>query len=122
VIERDGLLARASDLGAQLVEEVLALNHPAVTGVRGRGLLQAITLAVPVAPAVADAALDAGFIVNAPKPDVLRLAPPLIIGSDQLSSFVATLPGLLDGAVLVSKGDDPLEPPRRAQEHTGARP
>src|SRR5918997_534424 len=23
---------------------------------------------------------------------------------------------------LVSKGDDPLEPPRRAQEHTGARP
>jgi acetylornithine/N-succinyldiaminopimelate aminotransferase len=97
VIERDGLLARANALGAQLVEQVLALDHPAVTGVRGQGLLQAITLAVPVAPAVADAALDAGFIINAPKPDVLRLAPPLVIGADQLSTFVAALPGLLDG-------------------------
>jgi acetylornithine/N-succinyldiaminopimelate aminotransferase len=97
VIERDGLLHRASDLGAHLVESVVALDHPAITGVRGRGLLQAITLAVPVAPSVADAALEAGFIVNAPKPDVLRLAPPLIIGADQLDSFVDTLPALLKG-------------------------
>jgi acetylornithine aminotransferase len=52
---------------------------------------------MPVAPAVADAALDAGFIINAPKPDVLRLAPPLVIGPDQLDSFVGALPALLDG-------------------------
>jgi acetylornithine/N-succinyldiaminopimelate aminotransferase len=97
VIERDGLLDRANELGAHLVESVLALDHPAITGVRGRGLLQAITLAVPVAAAVADAALDAGFIVNAPQPDVLRLAPPLVIGQDQLDSFVDALPALLDG-------------------------
>ena len=96
VIERDGLLDRANALGAHLVEAVLALGHPAITGVRGRGLLRAITLAVPVAPAVAAAALDAGFIVNAPKPDVLRLAPPLVIGADQLDSFVDALPALLE--------------------------
>ena len=110
VIERDGLLDRANALGAHLVEAVLALDHPAITGVRGRGLLRAITLAVPVAPAVADAALDAGFIVNAPKPDVLRLAPPLVIGADQLDSFVGALPALLDAGGV---GHDAPPLPRR---------
>ena len=59
---------------------------------------RAVTLAAPIAPAVADAALDAGFIVNAPRPDVLRLAPPLVISADQLDTFVAALPGLLEQA------------------------
>ena len=122
VIERDGLLDRVNALGAHLVEAVLALDHPAITGVRGQGLLRAITLAVPVASAVSDAALEAGFIVNAPRPDVLRLAPPLVISTEQLDTFVTALPGLLDGAGVVSRGDDPLEPPRPAQGHTGARP
>jgi len=97
VIERDGLLERANDLGAHLADAVLGLGHPAVTGVRGRGLLRAVTLSAPIASAVADAALDAGFIVNAPRPDVLRLAPPLVVTADQLDTFVAALPPLLDG-------------------------
>ena len=96
VIERDGLLEQARLLGDHLVETVTALDHPLITGVRGRGLLRGITLAEPVAPQVADAALDAGLIINAPRPDVLRLAPPLIITAEQLDSFTATLPELLD--------------------------
>jgi acetylornithine/N-succinyldiaminopimelate aminotransferase len=98
VIERDGLLDRANHLGAQLADAVRGLGHPRITGVRGRGLLRAITLSDPIAPAVADAALDAGFIVNAPRPDALRLAPPLVVTAEQLDSFVAALPTLLDGA------------------------
>ncbi len=97
VIERDGLLERANDLGAHLADAVLGLEHPAITGVRGRGLLRAVTLNAQIAPAVADAALDAGFIVNAPRPDVLRLAPPLVVSAEQLDTFVAALPDLLDG-------------------------
>ena len=45
---------------------------------------------------VADAALAAGFVINAPRPDVLRLAPPLIIPDAELDRFVAALPALLD--------------------------
>ncbi len=45
---------------------------------------------------MADAALEAGFIINAPRPDVLRIAPPLIVTAVQLDTFVAALPGLLD--------------------------
>jgi acetylornithine aminotransferase len=46
---------------------------------------------------VADRGLSAGFIVNAPTPDVIRLAPPLIVTNAQIESFVAALPTLLDG-------------------------
>jgi acetylornithine aminotransferase len=55
-------------------------------------------LSEPVAAVVSDAALDAGFILNAPRPDVLRLAPPLIVTAAQLDAFVAVLPDLLDSA------------------------
>ena len=96
-IEEQGLLDHATKAGEHLVEAVRALDHPLVTGVRGRGLLRAITLAAPVAAAVAAAARDAGFIVNPVAPDALRLAPPLVVTPEQLDSFVAALPGLLDG-------------------------
>jgi acetylornithine/N-succinyldiaminopimelate aminotransferase len=96
VIERDGLLANAAAMGEYLVESILGLGHPLITGVRGRGLLRGITLTEPIAPAVADAALEAGFVINAPRPDVLRLAPPLVITAELLDTFVTALPGLLD--------------------------
>jgi acetylornithine/N-succinyldiaminopimelate aminotransferase len=96
VIERDGLLENAAVLGEHLETAVTALGHRMITGVRGRGLLRGITLAAPVAAAVADAALNAGFVINAPCPDVLRLAPPLVITADLLDSFAAALPGLID--------------------------
>ena len=104
VIERDGLLARATELGEHLVSSITALDHPMITGVRGRGLLRGVTLNQPVAAGVADAALDAGFIINAPRPDVLRLAPPLIITAEQLDGFVARLPELLDHATRTGAG------------------
>ena len=97
VIERDGLLAHATAMGEHLADAVTALRHPLVREVRGRGLLRGIVLAEPVAAALSDAALDAGFIVNAPRPDVVRIAPPLVVTAAQLDSFVAALPGLLDG-------------------------
>ncbi len=96
IIERDGLLARATAAGEHLAQAVSALNHPLIQTVRGRGLLRGIVLAEPKAAAVAAAALDAGFVINAPRPNVLRLAPPLIITDVQLDEFVAALPGLLE--------------------------
>lgn len=98
VIERDGLLEHVTAMGEHLAAAVAALGHPLVAGVRGRGLLRGIVLTEPVAAAVSDAALDAGFIINAPRPDVLRLAPPLVVTAAQLDSFVSALPALLDAA------------------------
>lgn len=98
VIERDGLLENARAMGQRLVTGVEELNHAKISGVRGRGLLRGIVLTEQIAPQVTNAALDAGFIINAPRPDVLRIAPPLIIGAAEIDAFVAALPALLDGA------------------------
>lgn len=102
VIERDGLLEHVNTVGAHLAAAVTDLQHPMIKEVRGRGLLRGIVLNAPIAAAVADAALDAGFIVNAPRPDVLRIAPPLIITARQLDTFVAALPALVTTAQEVS--------------------
>lgn len=98
VIERDGLLNHVTAMGEHLASAIDQLAHPLILGVRGRGLLRGIVFAEPLAAAVSDAALDAGFIVNAPGPQVLRLAPPLVVTSGQLDTFVAALPSLLDRA------------------------
>jgi acetylornithine/N-succinyldiaminopimelate aminotransferase len=96
VIERDGLLEYAKALGDHVRAAITKLRHRLITGVRGRGLLQAVILDKPVAPAVVDAALAAGFVINAPRPDVLRLAPALIISAAELDRFINVLPSLLD--------------------------
>jgi acetylornithine/N-succinyldiaminopimelate aminotransferase len=96
-IDKEGLLAHATSVGNHLVDSVAALGHPLIRGVRGAGLLRAIVLSADVSAVVADRALAEGFIINAPTPDVLRLAPPLVITKAQLDSFVVTLPTLLQG-------------------------
>jgi acetylornithine aminotransferase len=95
-IESEGLLEHAWTAGEHLAAAVMALGHPLITGVRGAGLLRAITLAREVAPQVATAARKAGFIVNPVAPAAIRLAPPLVVSLEQLDSFVAALPALLD--------------------------
>lgn len=95
----DDLVARAGALGKTISHGVEALGHPLVDHVRGRGLLLGIVLTAPHAKAVEAAARDAGFLVNAPGPDVIRLAPPLVVTDEQIDAFLTALPGVLDAAV-----------------------
>lgn len=96
IIERDNLLDHVRLTGDRLATTIMDLNHPGIDQVRGRGLLRGVVLTEPKAPAVAAAALDAGFVINAPRPNVIRLVPPLIITDAQLDEFVAVLPQLLE--------------------------
>ncbi len=95
-IEQEGLLEASVRLGERLAAGVRALGHPLVEEVRGYGLWRGIVLTEPVAAQVEVAARDAGFLVNAPGPDVLRLAPPLVITEAQIDAFVGSLAGVLD--------------------------
>jgi acetylornithine aminotransferase len=95
-IAADGLCEHAATLGKEIAAGVEALGHPLVTDVRGAGLLLGIGLAAPVAPAVATAAQHAGYLVNNVQPDTIRLAPPLVVGRDDVAGFLAALPGILD--------------------------
>jgi acetylornithine aminotransferase len=78
-IEADGLLARVDALHDRLARELVARSHGLVSGVRGRGLLIAAVLAVPVSADLERAARSNGLIVNAVAPDAIRLAPALTI-------------------------------------------
>ncbi|MDT3398443.1 acetylornithine transaminase [Streptomyces sp. B1866] len=97
-IEADGLLDRVKRAGERLREGVEALAHPLVDRVRGAGLLLGIVLTGPAAQAVQQAAQEAGFLVNAVAPDVIRLAPPLVIGDGEVDALLAALPGVLSAA------------------------
>ncbi|HEX7188720.1 MAG TPA: acetylornithine transaminase [Actinomycetes bacterium] len=101
-IERDGLLDRALDLGNRLRAGIDNVGHPLVRSARGAGLLLAFTLTAPVARAVEAAAREHGFLVNAVGPDVVRLAPPLVLTDAQATAFLAALPAVLDVAVSVA--------------------
>jgi acetylornithine aminotransferase len=93
-IEQDNLLEHVSVIGDLLADRLSA--HPLVERVTGQGLLLGIVLREPVALEVHRRALDAGLIVNAPTPDRLRLAPPLILTSDEAGIAASTLTTILD--------------------------
>ncbi|WP_406306025.1 acetylornithine transaminase [Streptomyces sp. NBC_00885] len=94
----DGILDEVKRLGEKIRDGIESLGHPLVSHVRGAGLLLGIVLNEPLAPQVQQAAQSAGFLVNAPAPDVVRLMPPLIIGEADVDGFLRALPGVLDAA------------------------
>ncbi|TGD86236.1 acetylornithine transaminase [Mycolicibacterium sp. CH28] len=100
VLAAEDLVERADALGKTLSHGIESLEHPLVDHVRGRGLLRGVVLTAPQGKAVETAARAAGFLVNAAAPNVVRLAPPLIITEDQIDSFLTALPAILDEANL----------------------
>ncbi|MGN0065799.1 MAG: aminotransferase class III-fold pyridoxal phosphate-dependent enzyme, partial [Nocardioides sp.] len=96
-IENDGLLAHTEAVGSVLRAGLAA--DPRVTEVRGAGLLIGLDLAPGISSArVLAAALEAGWIINAPTPERIRLAPPLVLSHEDAEAFVAAWPGILDAA------------------------
>ncbi|MFP5367878.1 MAG: aminotransferase class III-fold pyridoxal phosphate-dependent enzyme, partial [Actinomycetes bacterium] len=95
-IESQDVLANVVAVGEHLRSALAAL--PGVTEVRGEGLLIGFDLDADVAPAVVQAGLDAGFIVNSPGPRTIRLAPPLVLTKAQADSFLSAFPAILQAA------------------------
>ncbi|MFJ9902974.1 acetylornithine transaminase [Streptomyces sp. NPDC101152] len=96
-IANDGLLENVKRQSGALRDGIESLGHPLIDHVRGAGLLLGIVLTEPHAPRVRQAAQEAGFLVNAPAADVVRLMPPLNLGDDEVAAFLRALPGILDG-------------------------
>ena len=101
-LDTEDLMNHAEQMGRKLHHGIDALNHPLVDYVRGRGLLRGIVLTAPHGKVVETAARQAGFLVNAAAPDVIRLAPPLIITEAQIDSFLTALPSILDAGQALS--------------------
>lgn len=93
VIERDDLLARVPAVTDRL--RAIVTDTPVVDHVRGRGLLLGAVLSDPLAAEVEMAARDHGLIVNAVAPDVIRMAPPLVIGDEDLDLVAERWPAAI---------------------------
>ncbi|MFN8126793.1 MAG: acetylornithine transaminase [Candidatus Nanopelagicales bacterium] len=94
----DGLLTSVTAVGDHLAHGLEAIGDPWVAGQRGAGLWRGLLLTEPVAGAVEAAARRHGFLVNAVRPDVVRLCPPLIITPAEVDEFLAALSGILADA------------------------
>ncbi len=90
----DALLGQVRANGARLREGLNRLPH--VVEVRGAGLLVGAELDTPAQPFV-DAALDAGLVCLTSGENVLRLAPPLVVGADDIDRALETLTEVLNG-------------------------
>lgn len=96
VLEAEDLLERTVVLG-QKIRDGLASDRR-VLEVRGQGLLIGLTLTEPLSAELSAAAQEAGFIINAPTPDRVRLAPPLVLTDEDAQAFLEAWPALLDAA------------------------
>jgi len=92
VLLSQGFLEQVRKNGAYLVEALRGLQrkHSFIKEVRGEGLMIGIELEIPGRPLV-DAALEEGLVINAAQEKILRLVPPLIVGTREIDEAVDIL-------------------------------
>jgi acetylornithine/N-succinyldiaminopimelate aminotransferase len=90
-IEQDDLLSNVHERGAELEQGLRAIDSPLIREVRGSGLWWGVALTSPSAGVVEAAAAELGLLVNAVQPDVIRLAPPLIVTATDVAEAVSLL-------------------------------
>jgi len=108
IYERDGLFARAAELGAYMQARLGELiDHPLVGEIRGRGLIAAIELvrnkatgepfpAPGIGGYAQRAALGQGLILRAIAGSALAFCPPLVITKAQVDEMLAKTTAALD--------------------------
>ena len=100
-LEASGALQHVREVGAFLTSGLAAVDG--VAAVRGEGLLIGFDLDGEYAPSAVQAALMAGFIINATGPATIRLAPPLILTLEQAATFLDALPSILSTALTTAR-------------------
>ncbi|MFZ9840730.1 MAG: acetylornithine transaminase [Candidatus Nanopelagicales bacterium] len=88
-ISKERLIDNAIARGKELVEKISVL--PQVADVRGKGLLLGIVFDSDIAKQVESAAMSNGLIVNAVRPNVIRLAPPLNVSVAEVNLAIELL-------------------------------
>lgn len=114
VVERDGLIARATQTGALLRNGLLALQqrHDCIGDVRGRGLLLGLEIVtdresrmpdLTMGDRIAEAAMERGLSINIVRVpamgSVFRIAPPLTAKDAEIEQGLDILGEALEAAV-----------------------
>ena len=87
------------DAGLFLESELQRLSARHGLGeVRGRGLLLALDLKLPIGASIVAQAFEAGVLLNSPQPDALRLMPALNVGREEIAEMIECLDAILTKA------------------------
>ncbi|MCA3236832.1 MAG: aspartate aminotransferase family protein [Curvibacter sp.] len=92
IMEEDGLLQRAEQMGRYLGERLHAAldSHPGVKEIRAQGLMIGVELAKPCGVLIGRAA-EVGLLISVTADSVIRLLPPLIITQAEIDELLARL-------------------------------
>jgi acetylornithine/N-succinyldiaminopimelate aminotransferase len=107
VMEAERVPERAAAAGARLAAGLQKLSG--VVSVRGEGLLLAAVLTNSFAAAAVSEALEGGLVINAPRPDVLRFAPSLLVSEADIDKALGILGRILARLVAAFGSASPQE-------------
>ncbi len=94
VLREEKMAENAAVLGEQFRHDLAELRSPHISEIRGKGLLNAIVIKHANAEAAWDLCLalkEKGLLAKPTHGDKIRLAPPLVISSEQLRDCVAII-------------------------------
>jgi acetylornithine/N-succinyldiaminopimelate aminotransferase len=98
-VSKPEFLKSVVDSGHFLGSELQRLSARHGLGeVRGRGLLLALDLKLPIGPALVAQALDKGLLLNSPQADALRFMPALNVTREEISQMIDQLDAMLTKA------------------------
>jgi acetylornithine/N-succinyldiaminopimelate aminotransferase len=95
-VSKPQFLKSIADAGLLLERELqkLSVRH-GLGEVRGRGLLLALDLKLPIGPAIVAQAFEAGLLLNSPQVDALRFMPALNVTREEISLMIESLDAIL---------------------------
>jgi ornithine--oxo-acid transaminase len=99
VVKEEKLAERAEYLGNILRSELRAIQHPMLTKVRGKGLLNAIVIKETNGKTAWDVCLklaENGLLAKPTHGDIIRFAPPLVITEEQILDCVRIIKNTLE--------------------------
>jgi acetylornithine/N-succinyldiaminopimelate aminotransferase len=98
-VSKPAFLKSVVDSGHFLESELQRLSTRHGLGeVRGRGLLLALDLKLPIGPALVAQALEEGLLLNSPQSDALRFMPALNVAREEISQMIDQLDAMLTKA------------------------
>ncbi|WP_027578575.1 acetylornithine transaminase [Bradyrhizobium sp. Ai1a-2] len=98
-VSKPEFLKSVTDTGLFLEGELQRLSARHGLGdIRGRGLLLALDLKLPIGAAIVAQAFSKGLLINSPQPDALRFMPALNVSRAEVSEMIETLDAILTQA------------------------
>ena len=88
VLEEENLVENASEMGEYMLGELKTIHNPHIRDIRGRGLLIGVELDTAARP-YCERLKEKGLLCKETHGNIIRFAPPLIIGKEDIDWAIA---------------------------------